>query len=436
MAAVQIHQGASADGELPLWRFLRQCGFSEVGIGRMRGAVRPGKSRYKVVTGRRYSQQKVAQDLAPNIAALLGEGLDTPAIERLFTAQPNLLTATHSKFASSLAALRQLADLLPDDPRSAQAPSGATQLGLAILRRPGSVARLLQRGAPARLIGGNLRLRRQLGVSGSATAHAIFTNSAVLASDLQQAEALVAHLQRLQASGELSAAHVTQLALEPCGLSLSPAEFDRRRREGGDHALACIGLKDPNGRQQAIATALGELLQAAAGVPGPLQQQYRQQATAQAQRYAAFMRATPASLRANWAALHRAGLADGDIAAIVQQQPSVLTHNWGSDSKKQLATWLRQELGLSLAQFLKRHVGYANKGVGRLAMRAAYLQQHRPAVWQQYYARGAGPLLSLLSDNRNFYPKSGCTQADLAAFEREWLRTPAGRRWGGKPSRT
>ncbi|PRW33932.1 hypothetical protein C2E21_7208 [Chlorella sorokiniana] len=424
-AAAKPNKQAAAH-ELPLWCFLRQCGFSAAAISWMQHRVK----------GTRTSQQKVEQDLVPNIAALRAVGLDTATIERLYVSRPLLLHTSNATCIGALEVPRPLAALLPGDPCAVQAPPRATQLGVALWLYPAPAAELLRRRNLARLISGNLPLRQRLGISGSATAQAIFSNSAVLASDMQQAEALAAHLQRLQASGQLSAEQVARLALEPSGLSLSPAEFDRRRREGGAQALACIGLKDPKGRQQAAAAALGELLQAAAGVPGPLQQQHQQQGAALVKRCAAFMRATPTSLRANWAALHRTGLADGDIAAIVQQQPAVLTGNWEGDAKQLMAAWLQQELGLSLAQFLRRHVSHANKGVGRLAMRAAYLQQHRPAVWQRCYVRGAGPLLTLLcSTDTQFFSASGCTDYELSAFQRTWLQTPDGRRWGGKHKR-
>jgi len=69
---------------------------------------------------------------------------------------------------------------------------------------------------------------------------------------------------------------VVRLALSGA-LRLTPAEFNRRWWEGGPSALQCIAVSDPAGRQQAAAVALGELLQAADGLPGPLQQQYQQQ---------------------------------------------------------------------------------------------------------------------------------------------------------------
>ena len=58
-------------------------------------------------------------------------------------------------------------------------------------------------------------------------------------------------------------------------LNLTTAEFDRRWQEGGASALANIAHKDPAEWQQVAAEALGELLQAADGMPGPLQPQYR-----------------------------------------------------------------------------------------------------------------------------------------------------------------
>ena len=219
------------------------------------------------------------------------------------------------------------------------------------------------------------------------------------------------------------------------GLALDPAEFDRRWREGGAQALQCVGLKDPAGRQQAAAAALGELLQAADGVPRPLQQRYRQRGDALVQRCAALMRSPPASLHASWAALRRAGLTDGDIAATVQHNPVLLTHKWEGEAKQRLAAWLQQELGLSLAQFVKRHAFYAGTSVGRLAMRAACLRQRRPERWEEHRSRGTGSILSLLADNRYFLPAVDYDEAELAAFEREWLQTPEGRRWGRSSKR-
>ena len=134
-AAGQNGQGAAdAAAELPLWSYLRQQGFSAESIERMQRKAlvdkRTGRQ-YVYVTGERTSEQKLRRDLAPNIAALRAEGLDTPAIEQLFEQCPKLLTITHATFSRALAALRQLAALLPDDPRAVQAPPGATQLGVA-----------------------------------------------------------------------------------------------------------------------------------------------------------------------------------------------------------------------------------------------------------------------------------------------------------------
>ena len=86
---------------------------------------------------------------------------------------------------------------------------------------------------------------------------------------------------------------VTELALSRA-LNLTLAEFDRRWQEGGPSALKFIGVRDPAGRQQAAAEALGELLQAADGVPGPLQQQYQQQGVDLVERSRALWAAGPA----------------------------------------------------------------------------------------------------------------------------------------------
>ncbi len=201
--------GDAAD-ELPLWRFLRQQGFSADSISRMQATtVVSGGRRYTSVTGTRIREEKVQRDLAPSIAALRAEGLDTASIERLFMKLPRLLTATQETFASALAALRLLAALLPDDPRTVQAPPGATQLGMALWLYPSS-AHILFRANLGSLIDGNLQLWRQLGLSDSETAVGLFQHPSALVSNFERAEAMVAHLQHLQASGTLSAEHGEQ----------------------------------------------------------------------------------------------------------------------------------------------------------------------------------------------------------------------------------
>ena len=232
---------------------------------------------------------------------------------------------------------------------------------------------------------------------------------------------------------------MTALALSGA-LRLTPAEFSRRWQEGGYSqagrgAIRSIGLKDPAGRQRAAAEALGELLQAADGVPGPLQQQYRQQGEELVRRCGALWRAGPAALRASWASLQQLGLSGSQVAAVVHKHPSVLTYNWEGEAKQRLLAWVQQELGLSPYDFLTRHACYAASSVATIAMRADYLRQHRHAVFHATLSRGPGPLLALLTDHRIFFPKAGCTEAELAAFNCAWLATPAGRRWGGKPSR-
>lgn len=200
-------------------------------------------------------------------------------------------------------------------------------------------------------------------------------------------------------------------------------------------SVEMISYRDSAAHIQAASAAVGELLQAADGVPGALQQEYAEQGAALVQRSAPLAGASPASLHSNWAALHSLGLAEREVAAAVQQHPSILTTNWAGPAKQLLAAWLQRELGLSLADFIRRHVSYVNTGVGRMAMRAAYLQQHQPAVWEEARSRGAGPLLSLLSDDRRFFPRAACTQAELDLFERAWLQTHDGRRFGRKASR-
>lgn len=225
-------------------------------------------------------------------------------------------------------------------------------------------------------------------------------------------------------------------ALRPGCLSLDIAEFERRRREGGKTGEADVSYADPAGCRQAAATAVGELLQEAAGVQGELQEEYWRQGMALVERCGSLMRAPPASLCANWASLQRLGLDDSVIAAIVKQQPSLLSHNWEGEAKQRLADWLQQELGLLLVDFLTQHSGYVTNGVARMAMRAAFLHQRRPGVWEERRARGDGPTLSLLTiTDIKFSKRVGCTPTQLQAFERAWLPTPEGRRWGVKPWR-
>ena len=111
----------------------------------------------------------------------------------------------------------------------------------------------------------------------------------------------------------------------------------------------------------------------------------------------------------------------------------MLAYNWEGEAKQRLLAWVQQELGLSPYDFLTRHACYAAASVATIAMRADCLRQHRHAVFHATLSRGPGPLLSLLTITQRFLSKAGCTKAELAAFNRAWLTTPAGRRWGGKP---
>ncbi len=115
--------GNTAADELPLWRFLRQQGFSADSISCLQAAMSSGRAS-SMKMGQRLTERKLQLDVAPNIAALRAEGLNTASIERLFQKFPSLLTTAHVTFASALAALRCLAALLPDNPRAVQAPPG------------------------------------------------------------------------------------------------------------------------------------------------------------------------------------------------------------------------------------------------------------------------------------------------------------------------
>lgn len=140
--------------------------------------------------------------------------------------------------------------------------------------------------------------------------------------------------------------------------------------------------------------------------------------------------ASPTSLRAGWASLQQLGLSSSQIAAVVQAHPALVTYNWAGEAKQRLLAWVQQQLGLSYYEFLLHHAGYVMFSVARTAMRADYLWQHRPDLYAETASRGPGPLLSLLTDARSFFPKAGCTKDEVAAFNRDWLATLAGRRWG------
>ena len=226
---------------------------------------------------------------------------------------------------------------------------------------------------------------------------------------------------------------VAKVATSPGALHLAPAKFDQIWQEGGLEALRSITYTDPAGRKQAAAEALGELLQAADGVPGALQPQYQQQGDALVKRNLTLARAGPAALQGAWDSLQQFGLSSSQIVAVMHKQPALLGYNWEDGAKQRLLAWVQQELGLSPFDFLLHHGGYATYSVARVAMRAAFVRQHRPSVWQEVAARGTAPLLSLLTQKR-FFDRAGCTQSDLAAFNRTWLTTAEGRRWGAKPS--
>ncbi len=83
---------------------------------------------------------------------------------------------------------------------------------------PTAAARLLQRANLGSLIDGNLRLRRRLGISDAETAIKMFKTNACLVTKFEWAEAMVAHLQHLQASGALSAEQGEQ-GVKPSGSS-------------------------------------------------------------------------------------------------------------------------------------------------------------------------------------------------------------------------
>jgi len=169
---------------------------------------------------------------------------------------------------------------------------------------------------------------------------------------------------------------VTELALSPA-LHLTPAEFNRRWREGGPSALECIGAVDPAGRQRAAAEALGELLLAADGLPGSLQRQYLQQGEALVQRCSRLWDASPAALRASWASLQQLGLSSSQVVAAVQQQPAVLSYNWDGEAKQRLLAWAQQQLGLSPFELIVHHTQSVTRSVATLAMRADFLRQQQ-----------------------------------------------------------
>jgi len=214
-------------------------------------------------------------------------------------------------------------------------------------------------------------------------------------------------------------------------LNLTPAQLDQRRQGSGGRGTKPHTLKDPASRQQAAAEALGELLQAANGVPAPLQHGYRQQGEELVQRSLAVWTASPAALLAAWASLQQLGLSSSQLLEVVHKQPAVLGLNWDGGAKPRLLAWVQENIGITQFNFLLHHPCYATYSVAKIAMRADFLRQHRHALWQEYASRGPGPLLSLLTHVR-FPDRTSTTAAEVDAFNRTWLATPAGRQWGSK----
>ena len=93
VAAAADAAALEALDQLPLWRFLREQGFTQQAIRQMQRGVR----------GTRYSEQKVHADLALNFAALRQEGLDTAAIQQLYQKRSKMLHTTQATFTNSLA---------------------------------------------------------------------------------------------------------------------------------------------------------------------------------------------------------------------------------------------------------------------------------------------------------------------------------------------
>ena len=147
-----------------MWRFLREQGFTEQAIRRLQRHIK----------GTQYSEQKVQENLALNVAALRQEGLDTGTIEQLYQQQGGvLLHTTQATFSSSLAVLRQLAELLPNDNRRLLAPVTATRLGAALYLYPTSSAKLLS-GRSSRITSTEKLLHELLGIGPAEVASALF----------------------------------------------------------------------------------------------------------------------------------------------------------------------------------------------------------------------------------------------------------------------
>lgn len=168
----------------------------------------------------------------------------------------------------------------------------------------------------------------------------------------------------------------------------------------------------------------------------PVQQQHRQQADALVAGCHILWGAAPGALRASWAALQGLGLSSSQLAAIVRKLPVVLAYDWQGEAKLRLLSWAEAELGLSRSDFLLHHTRYTRYSAATIAMRADYLRQRCPDVWNKYLSRGADSLLGLLVNTKRFLSRAECTPAALDAFNRAWLATPAGRQWGGKPRRS
>ena len=458
---------AAAVDELPLWRHLQeQEGFSQATFRRLQ----QGK-----VSGKQYSADKVQRNLAPNMAALQREGLTTPNLEHLYMRRPLLYSTTHDTFMSSLAVVRDLAEHLDSSSLPPLDPP-LTRLGAALIAYPGSGAYLLMLTSST-IAAAQRLLHDELGVSSAEFAAEVFKNTAILFRDTARARRMAKHLQhvygrvetgeavvvlvmrglllshwRLISSTALSAAK--RIALRSTALRQEPAEFDRRvaaraARLGTsvEEMLAQIaqqpGLANLKAGAampslDALVEVIGRLMQAAEGMQAdaPLQLQHREAVTALLNK-APMLQMTPASsVQSNWDYLRSEGLADSQIWATFQKRPTLMACDLRGAAMQLKAAWVEQVLGLAFDEFFVSHPSYVIGGLPKMAMRADYLKVH--GQWDGMLARGHGPLLCALTQPVLRFckrPEVDCSEAQLAAFERQWQQSAAGRRWGVKTDR-
>ena len=244
------------------------------------------------------------------------------------------------------------------------------------------------------------------------------------------------------------------IALRSTALRLEPAEFDRRvaaraavlgvtveemlQQIAQQPGLASINAGTTMPSLDALVEVIGRLMQAAEGMQAdaPLQLQHREAVTALLNKVPTLQGAPASTVQSNWDYLRSEGLTDSQIWATFQKRPTLMAHDLCGATMQLKAAWVAEVLGLAFHEFFVSHPSYMNSGLPGMAMRADHLKVQ--GQWEGLLARGRGPLLSALTQPVLHFckrPEVDCSEAQLAAFERQWRQSPEGLHWGVKTDR-